>query len=61
NYHREHFSSIFDLRQGSGEPAHTACVGFGLERISLALFSRHGLDPDAWPADVGSLLWPSHA
>jgi len=61
NYHRDHFSSIFDLRQPNGEPAHTACVGFGLERISLALLSRHGLDPEEWPHEVTSLLWPSPA
>jgi seryl-tRNA synthetase len=59
NYHRDHFSSIFDLRQADGELAHTACVGFGLERITLALLSRHGLDVDAWPADVAARLWPS--
>ena len=59
NYHREHFSSVFGLVQESGEVAHTACVGFGLERISLALLSRHGLDPDAWPDEVTALLWPA--
>jgi seryl-tRNA synthetase len=59
NYHRDHFSSVFGLRLADGEGAHTACVGFGLERISLALFSRHGLDVDAWPDDVTSLLWPA--
>lgn len=57
NYHVEHFSSVYGLTQASGEPAHTACVGFGLERITLALFSRHGLDQDRWPADVRALLW----
>jgi seryl-tRNA synthetase len=59
NYHREHFSSIFELQQPNGELAHTACVGFGLERITLALLSRHGLDPDAWPNEVTALLWPA--
>jgi seryl-tRNA synthetase len=59
NYHREHFSSIFDVRQANGELAHTACVGFGLERITLALLSRHGLDVDAWPGDMTAQLWPS--
>ncbi|HET7137518.1 MAG TPA: amino acid--[acyl-carrier-protein] ligase [Gaiellaceae bacterium] len=58
NYHREHFSSVFDLREAGGEQAHTACVGFGLERVALALFSRHGLDPARWPADVTALLLP---
>lgn len=59
NYHREHFSSVFGLRLEDGEPAHTACVGFGLERISLALLSRHGLDVETWPDEVTGQLWPS--
>ncbi len=57
NAHREHFSSVFDLKQSNGEQAHTACVGFGLERITLALLSRHGLDAAAWPNDVSAQLW----
>jgi hypothetical protein len=24
--------------------------------VTLALFSRHGLDPDTWPADVREIL-----
>lgn len=56
NYHQEHFSSVFGLRMQSGELAHTACLGFGLERIVLALLRRHGLDPGAWPAAVGEAL-----
>ena len=43
-------------RSGSSSPtastAHTACLGFGHERIVLALLRTHGLDPDAWPAEV---------
>ncbi len=58
NYHREHFSSVFDIRQANGELAHTACVGFGLERITLALFSAHGLDPSGWATEVRERLWP---
>jgi hypothetical protein len=34
------------------EPAHTACLGFGLERITLALLRTHGLDVSTWPAAV---------
>jgi seryl-tRNA synthetase len=59
NYHRDHFSTVFDLTQPNGERAHTACVGFGLERITLALLSRHGLDRDSWPDAVTTALWPS--
>jgi len=61
NAHREHFSSVFDLRQPNGEQAHTACVGFGLERITLALLSAHGLDAATWPGDVTAELWPGRS
>ena len=49
NYHEEHFSEVWDLRMTDGALAHTACVGFGLERLTLALFRHHGLDVAAWP------------
>ena len=39
-------------RTADGEVAHTACVGFGMERIALALFRTHGLDPERWPRRV---------
>jgi hypothetical protein len=44
------------VRLADGGPANTACLGFGLERITLALFCTHGFDTDAWPADVRSEL-----
>lgn len=56
NYHLDHFGHSFDIRTGDGEYAHTACIGFGLERIALALFMTHGFDPDHWPTDVKSVL-----
>ncbi|MGU3417456.1 amino acid--[acyl-carrier-protein] ligase [Methylobacterium sp. D54C] len=57
NYHQDHFGSTWELRQADGEVAHTACVGFGLERITLALLRHHGLDLAAWPAAVRAELW----
>jgi seryl-tRNA synthetase len=56
NYHLDHFGSVFDIRTADGEVAHSACVGFGLERVALALFKIHGLDPSDWPADVRNVL-----
>lgn len=56
NYHQEHFSSVFGIRGADGEPAHTACLGFGLERITLALLRTHGLAPGDWPAAVRERL-----
>lgn len=56
NYHLDHFGHAFDIKTSDGNTAHTACIGFGLERIALALFKTHGFDPDHWPADVKSVL-----
>ena len=53
NYHQDHFSSTYGIEmEADGETAHTACLGFGLERITLALLRKHGLDADAWPAAI---------
>jgi seryl-tRNA synthetase len=52
NYHHDHFTSTFGISMADGGEAHTACLGFGLERITLALFCAHGLDASAWPTDV---------
>ena len=42
--------------EGGGD-AHTACLGFGLERCTVALLRKHGLDPASWPGDVRKVLW----
>jgi seryl-tRNA synthetase len=52
NYHQAHFGEAFGIHTAAGDVAHTACVGFGLERIALALFKTHGFDPSTWPAEV---------
>jgi seryl-tRNA synthetase len=57
NCHLDHFAEPFGIRTASGSVAHTACIGFGMERIALALLSRHGLDPGAWPLAVRDRLW----
>jgi seryl-tRNA synthetase len=56
NYHLDHFGRAFDIRTQNGQPAHTACFGFGLERIALALFMKNGFDVDDWPGDVRNVL-----
>ena len=57
NYHQDHFTGIYGIDTADGGRAHTACLGFGHERIVLALLKTHGLDVSAWPADVRSELW----
>lgn len=59
NYHGEHFGRTWGLRLADGSPAHTSCVGFGLERLTVALFRHHGARPEAWPDGPRRALWPS--
>lgn len=56
NCHLDHFGLAFGIKTADGQVAHTACVGFGLERITLALFRKHGFVPARWPADVKQVL-----
>jgi seryl-tRNA synthetase len=56
NYHRDHFATNYGLEMADGSVAHTACLGFGLERITLALFRAHGLERADWPAAVEEAL-----
>lgn len=57
NYHQNHFGSLWNIRTDDDSEAHTACVGFGMERVALALFKHHGPDVEAWPAAVRKTLW----
>jgi seryl-tRNA synthetase len=58
NFHQDHFGTTFDIRTPDGNVANTACLGFGLERVTMALFKAHGFDPKQWPASVRARLWP---
>jgi seryl-tRNA synthetase len=56
NYHEDHFGSAFGIVTSDGQVAHTACVGFGLERMTLAMYRRHGFERQGWPSRVRELL-----
>jgi seryl-tRNA synthetase len=58
NYHQDKFGGVFGIRTSDGEVAHTACLGFGLERVTMAIFKTHGFEPREWPTDVREALWP---
>jgi len=58
NHHLDHFGDRFGIKTADGNKAHTSCIGFGLERITLALLKTHGFDLNAWPAAVRARLWP---
>lgn len=57
NHHRDHFGATYGIALSDGSTAHTACLGFGHERIVLALLRAHGLDPAGWPITVRGELW----
>ena len=59
NYHRDHFGTTWGIEDANGEPAHTGCVAFGMDRLAVAMFHTHGTDlaqvagqgaRNAWPA-----------
>ena len=56
NYHRDLFGQAWKIETADGPPAHTACVGFGVERITLALFKHHGFAVAQWPQKVRDVL-----
>jgi seryl-tRNA synthetase len=58
NAHEDHFGHEFGIFLADGSYAQTSCIGFGLERLTLALLRRYGLDPQRWPNDVRSHLEP---
>jgi seryl-tRNA synthetase len=57
NYHQDHFGLDFGIRTAAGDVAHTACLGFGLERIALALLRTHGFERERWPDVVADRLF----
>jgi seryl-tRNA synthetase len=56
NYHQDHFGEIWDIHTVNGDLAHTTCVAFGLERLTLALFATHGIELRSWPPLVRQTL-----
>lgn len=56
NYHKEHFGEVWGLHNAKGEVLHTGCVAFGMDRLAVALFARHGAKVAAWPASVRAAL-----
>jgi len=56
NCHQDHFGIPFGIQAADGSVAQSACVAFGIERITLALFHTHGLDTTTWPEDVAAQL-----
>lgn len=56
NYHRDHFGAVWGIRDETGEPVHTGCVAFGMDRLALALFCAHGIELPRWPDRLRQVL-----
>lgn len=56
NDHQDHFGELFGIETADGSVAHTSCIGFGLERLALALYRRHGLSRSHWGPAVREAL-----
>lgn len=56
NDHRDLFGRAWSIETATGAAAHSACVGFGVERIALALFRHHGFAFKNWPRKVRDVL-----
>lgn len=56
NYHQDHFAHVFGIHTADGKGAHTACLGFGIDRLVIGLLKTHGFDMKAWPASVRQTL-----
>ncbi len=52
NFHDSFFGEGFNIRHGQENWVRTACVGFGLERLTYAFLCQHGLDRRRWPERV---------
>ena len=56
NYHRDHFGTTWGITDANGEPAHTGCVAFGMDRLAVAMFHTHGTDTAKWPVKLRQML-----
>ena len=56
NYHQDHFGHTCHVQTADGGPAHTSCMAFGEERVTLALLGAHGTDVAGWPGEVRRAL-----
>jgi len=54
NLHHEHFGENYSISR-AGEPAHSACLAFGIERWLFAVVDRYGVQPESWPDPASTM------
>ncbi|MEL7470038.1 MAG: hypothetical protein AAFN27_16410 [Pseudomonadota bacterium] len=58
NMHGTFFGERFNITTEDGRPAHTGCIGLGVERWVISAFTQHGFDPSRWPQRVRDAIFP---
>ena len=43
NYHHTHFAAAYNIQLSNGQPAHSCCIAFGLERLTYTVVSQIGV------------------
>lgn len=56
NNHEDHLTKAFNIKLSSGEHARSCCLGFGIDRWCMAIFSQHGLALKNWPISLQKLI-----
>lgn len=56
NLHGDHFGRAWDIHVDGGEFAHSCCMGFGIDRWCLAIFSQFGFAVDDWPHSLREVV-----
>ena len=56
NYHGDHFGRSWDIKSNGGETAFSCCMGFGIDRWCLAVFSQFGFDVQNWPRSLSEVI-----
>ena len=51
NNHRNYFGQAYGIT-ANGDPIHTACAAFGIERWVAAILRQHGPQPHGWPVEL---------
>ena len=54
NRHDDSFGRRFGIEAAGGEPAHSFCLAFGLERLTAAGLLSWGASPETWPEALRS-------
>ncbi|HIJ84667.1 MAG: AA TRNA LIGASE II protein [Magnetococcales bacterium] len=52
NYHMDFFGRSCQITLPDGSPAHSGCIGVGLERLAFAFLAQFGTNPALWPESI---------